>query len=138
MNNIIKVGVSGILIRDGRVLLGKRLPDDEALPNMYCSPGGRVEYKETLEAALFREFNEETGLHIHVHHLFSIEEGFSENGHTVMPFYIVTDIPPIHSPIAGDGFSLVGWYSVDDLIEIRTMITGMSKKALSKYFDVNL
>ena len=55
--------VSGALIlRDGRVLLGRRSPHRRICPNTWDMIGGHVEADETLEAALARELMEEIGV----------------------------------------------------------------------------
>lgn len=60
----IKLCATGILIRKGAVLLGKRVVDDPSYPGMWCTPGGGVEFGETIEEALKREFVEEVGLKV--------------------------------------------------------------------------
>ncbi|HAF66803.1 MAG TPA: DNA mismatch repair protein MutT [Clostridiales bacterium UBA9857] len=54
--------VAGILIRDGKVLLQKHLDDD----GLAFFPGGHVEFGETGEQALVREFREELSTDIRV------------------------------------------------------------------------
>lgn len=53
----------GALVRDGqnRVFVHRRTPDRRLLPGTWDIPGGHVEPGETLEAALAREIEEETG-----------------------------------------------------------------------------
>jgi mutator protein MutT len=55
-----KVGVGAVLIHEGRVLLIRR--GKEPLRGRWVVPGGTVELGETLEQALVREIEEETGL----------------------------------------------------------------------------
>lgn len=50
---------SGIIVRQGKVLLGNRLYDDA---NVWISPGGRCENGESPETALLRELAEEIGI----------------------------------------------------------------------------
>ena len=55
-----RVGVGVILIRDGRVLLGKRRNAHGA--GSWQFPGGHLEFGETIAACARREVREETGL----------------------------------------------------------------------------
>ncbi len=51
-----------ILIRDGRVLLGRRAPDRDVRPDRWDLIGGKRDPGETLEEALAREMREEIGV----------------------------------------------------------------------------
>jgi 8-oxo-dGTP pyrophosphatase MutT (NUDIX family) len=55
--------VSGILIRDGRILLTQRLPN-KSFPFCWETPGGKVDPGESLVDALAREWMEELRLDI--------------------------------------------------------------------------
>ena len=59
-----QLAVSAAIFRDGKVLLVRRA----RLPakGLYSLPGGRVEFGETLHAALHREVDEETALKIDI------------------------------------------------------------------------
>ena len=59
-----QLAVSGSIFRDGKILLVRRA----RLPakGIYSLPGGRVEFGETLHAALAREIDEETGLTVDI------------------------------------------------------------------------
>ncbi|KOP64804.1 DNA mismatch repair protein MutT [Bacillus sp. FJAT-18019] len=59
MNSLLQVRVTGILIEDERILLVKQSVSAE---RGWSLPGGRVEQGETLEEAMIREIQEETGL----------------------------------------------------------------------------
>lgn len=54
------VGVGVLVLRDGRVLLGRRLGAHGA--GTWALPGGHLEFGETVEACAARELAEETGL----------------------------------------------------------------------------
>lgn len=54
--------VAGILVRDGRVLLGHRHPSRRWFPACWDFPGGHVEHGEAGPAALRRELREELGI----------------------------------------------------------------------------
>ena len=55
-----QVGVGVLVLRDGRVLLGRRKGSHGA--GTWSAPGGRLEFGESLEACARRELLEETGL----------------------------------------------------------------------------
>jgi 8-oxo-dGTP pyrophosphatase MutT (NUDIX family) len=56
-----KVGVVGVLVREGRLLLIRRSQLVKA-PGRYCFPGGGMEPGETEEQTLVREMQEELGV----------------------------------------------------------------------------
>ena len=56
--------VSGVLTRNGAVLVEKRRADDEADPGLTLLPGGHVESEESLDQALKREMREELGIRV--------------------------------------------------------------------------
>jgi 8-oxo-dGTP diphosphatase len=58
------MGVSGLIIRDGKVLLVRR--GKEPFLGYWSLPGGSIEPGETPEEAVKREVLEETGLHVAV------------------------------------------------------------------------
>ncbi len=62
--NIPRVGVGVIIIRNGRILLGKRIGSHGA--GTWALPGGHLEYGEAVEDCAVREVLEETGLLIRV------------------------------------------------------------------------
>ncbi len=57
-----KVGVGVYIIKDNKVLMGKRL--GKHMSDCWCPPGGHLEYGETPEACAIREVAEETGITI--------------------------------------------------------------------------
>lgn len=134
---ILKLGASGILALDNKVLLGLRSSDDEALPNLWCSPGGGVEPKEYIDQAIQREFIEETFLRVQVVGCrSSVQERFSERGHTVLIFREVFPLDGLEDLGAGDGFDKVDWFTrreVKRLME-QGKVTPMTCAALWDLF----
>ena len=57
-----RVGVGAIVMRDGRVLLGRRIGSHGA--GTWALPGGHLEFGESAAACAAREVREETGLEI--------------------------------------------------------------------------
>ena len=50
-----------LFVRDGRLLLGRRSPNEEWFPDVWDLIGGHAKPNETPEAALLREVEEEIG-----------------------------------------------------------------------------
>jgi 8-oxo-dGTP diphosphatase len=59
-----QLAVSAAIFRDGKVLLVRRARSPAK--GFYSLPGGRVEFGETLHAALHREVDEETALKVEI------------------------------------------------------------------------
>lgn len=104
----IKLGVFGILRRDGKTLLGRRVVDDTSFPGLWCHPGGGIEVGEHHEKALCREFKEEVGIAVDVLPYLGVHEYHTEVKHTVLVF---REVSSDGVPQAGDGFSEVGWFT---------------------------
>ncbi len=58
---MVKVGIGVILLKDDKVLIGKR---KNSHAPYYSIPGGHLEIGETFEEAAIREVKEETGINI--------------------------------------------------------------------------
>ena len=82
------IGVAVIVVRDGRVLLGKRRNAHGA--GTWQFPGGHLEYGESIEACACRELFEETGLTIRRMHRgpYTNDVFEDENKHYVTLFVI--------------------------------------------------
>ncbi len=85
-----KVGVGVIVIKDGKVLLGKRKnAHGEAT---WCFPGGHLEFNEEIEDCAVREVKEETGISIK-----NIRRGpytndiFKEEGKHYVTLFVIAD-----------------------------------------------
>jgi ADP-ribose pyrophosphatase YjhB (NUDIX family) len=84
----------GILINDGAVAL-VRSSNPNHQPPLWWLPGGGIDFGETPEETLIREFHEETGLVVSDPQLFSVTSDLRrrDNGdriHTVRIIYTVT------------------------------------------------
>lgn len=60
MNNRPKVGIGVIVIKDNKILLGKR--KNSHGEGTWCFPGGHLEFNESWEDCVSRETMEETGV----------------------------------------------------------------------------
>lgn len=101
------VGVGAILIRDGKILLGKRHSDPEKAGSAlhgegtWTLPGGKVNYGETLEQGARREVVEETGLTIGRLVLVSVADDIVYDAHYVTVVFLCKDFseePEVREP----------------------------------------
>jgi 8-oxo-dGTP diphosphatase len=63
-SNIVKV-TAAILVKDNRILIARRGPDDQP-PDKWEFPGGKIEAHETAEQCLKREMKEEFDIDVDV------------------------------------------------------------------------
>lgn len=88
-----RLAAYGVVVRDGRVLLAmQRFPE----AGTWALPGGGVEFDETVEDAVVREFMEETGYEVAVdgllgirHHVVPAERRMHENGRPMKAVQVV-------------------------------------------------
>ena len=67
--NEIKVAVKGVLVKRDRMLVVQRSCKDETGAGTWENVGGVMDFGETFEQALVREFKEEAGLSVEVNRL---------------------------------------------------------------------
>ncbi len=85
-----KIVVSGVLTYKGKVLLVKRAPTEKFLPGNYEFPGGKVDFGETVDEALKREFQEETQLVVDVEEFIRSFSYVTGERHTVELVFFVS------------------------------------------------
>jgi mutator protein MutT len=83
------VGVGGVVVRGGKVLLIRR--GKEPLHGRWVVPGGTVELGETLEQALVREMQEETGLRVEPLEVLTVFDRIERDGQRVVYHYVIVD-----------------------------------------------
>jgi 8-oxo-dGTP diphosphatase len=83
------VGVGGVVILEGRVLLVRR--GKEPLRGRWVIPGGTVEPGETLEAALVREMQEETGVSVRPGEILVVFDRILREGEEIRYHYVIVD-----------------------------------------------
>jgi 8-oxo-dGTP diphosphatase len=83
------VGVGAVLIHEGRVLLIRR--GKEPLRGRWVVPGGTVELGETLEQALVREVQEETGLLVKPREVVAVFDRIQRDADRVDYHYVIVD-----------------------------------------------
>lgn len=84
----VRVRVCGICIKNNQLLLAKHDGIGEN-GSLWIPPGGGLEFSESAEAALKREFIEECGIHIDVEKLLFTNEFFKDPLHAIELFFKV-------------------------------------------------
>jgi 8-oxo-dGTP diphosphatase len=113
-----QLAVSAVIFRDDRILLVRRARSPAK--GLYSVPGGRVEFGETLHAALHREVDEETALKIDIVGLAGWREvlpGTAGSGH-----YLIMSFAARWSsgePILNDELDDFRWMAPDALGELK-------------------
>mmetsp|Transcript_83055 Transcript_83055/g.130645 ORF Transcript_83055/g.130645 Transcript_83055/m.130645 type:complete len:149 (-) Transcript_83055:62-508(-) len=116
------VGVGAFVFDErARVLLVKRSATSRTEPGTWARPGGAVEFGETNEQALRREFLEETGLRICDVELMDVTSNVTTKSHWVAIGYRakleVGCTPADAENREPDKHDELGWFSLDELPE---------------------
>jgi 8-oxo-dGTP diphosphatase len=112
-----EVAVGAVAVRAGALLLVRRGRGPAA--GEWSVPGGRVEPRETLHAAVVREVREETGLEVVVERFLGWVERIGDDSHFVILDFAVTVLDDSVAPVAGDDAAEVAWVPFGDLTELR-------------------
>ena len=74
----IRIRAAGILVKDGKILLVRHEKNDKSY---WLIPGGGVDFGETVEEAVIREYQEEVGLPIKVGPMVLVHDSIPPNKH---------------------------------------------------------
>jgi 8-oxo-dGTP diphosphatase len=113
-----QIAVSAAIFRDGKILLVRRARSPAK--GFYSLPGGRVEFGETLHAALTREVDEETSLKIEIVDLAGWREvvpGPAGGGHYLIMSFAARWIAK--EPVLNDELDDFGWLPPDALGDLK-------------------
>jgi 8-oxo-dGTP diphosphatase len=119
------VGMGVLVMREGRVLLGRRQGSHGA--GFYAAPGGHLEYGESFEETARREVREETGLEITNLRLLSVGAYFFERPEGKRHYVDVDFVceapagePQRMEPEKCEGWA---WYDLDNLPQPLFLVT---------------
>ena len=90
ISNRPKVGVGVIIIKDNKVLLGKRKGSHGA--GSWSFPGGHLEFNEEIEECAVREVREETGIEIkNIRRLTFTNDIFEKEKKHYVTLFVISD-----------------------------------------------
>jgi 8-oxo-dGTP diphosphatase len=113
-----QLAVSAAIFRDGKILLVRRARSPAK--GFYSLPGGRVEFGETLHAALHREVDEETALRIEIVDLAGWREvvpGTGGGGHYLIMSFAARWTA--REPVLNDEHDDFKWVDPDALDDLK-------------------
>jgi 8-oxo-dGTP diphosphatase len=113
-----QLAVSAVIFRDDRILLVRRARSPGQ--GFYSLPGGRVEFGESLHAALHREVDEETGLKIEIVGLAGWREvlpGTTGRGHYLIMSFASRWVAG--EPVLNDEHDDFKWLAPDGLSDLQ-------------------
>lgn len=110
-----KIGVGVLIVREGRLLLGRRRGSHGA--NSWSAPGGHLEFGETPDECARREVLEETGLVVGKLAKVAFTNDFfiAEKKHYVTLFMLTEDISGTPQRCEPDKCAGWEWFSADEL-----------------------
>ena len=120
-----QLAVSAAIFRDDKILLVRRA--GSPAKGFYSLPGGRVEFGETLHAALHREIGEETGLRIEILDLAGWREvvpGAAGGGHYLIMAFAARWT--FGDPVRNDELDDFRWLAPDALGDLK-ITTGLEE-----------
>jgi len=113
MNERPKVGIGVIVIRDGKILLGKRKGAHGE--GTWSFPGGHLESFETFEDAARREVKEETGIDIASSAVVTVTNDFFPDKHYITIYMESRENEGEPNNLEPDKCHGWDWFSWDDL-----------------------
>lgn len=144
MNNIEtkkpRVGVGVMLLKDNKVLLGKRHEDPKKADSelrgegTWTMPGGKVDFQETVLDAACREAFEETSIKIDKKNLeiLTVQDDIVPDSHFVTIGFLCKNFQGDAKVMEPDEITEWKWYNLDSLPE---KIFPPSQKMLNKYLN---
>ena len=127
---------AGLLVRDGRILLGHRAGWKPNWPNHWDAIGGRLEPGEAAEQALIREIGEEIGVGVlQSAFLADIAHPASANGTAhLSTIFAVLDWSGGEPANICDEHSEIGWFTPDEMDDLEPLAApeyrALARKAL--------
>lgn len=110
----------GVLIEDGRILLGKRSLQRKMYPNAWDLIGGHQEAGDTLDQTLVRELEEEIAVTPTTYREVTViaERSPEVHGEHAYHVYAVTACRGPGPKMQNDEHMKIGWFTVENAIKL--------------------
>ena len=131
------VGFGVMILKDNKILLGKRHENPEKASSMlrgagtWTMPGGKLEFEETFEEGAKREVMEETGIRLNDSRVICVNQDIIESAHFVTIGLFSEDFEGEPRVMEPDEITEWKWF---DLNELPKPLFFPSKKVLDNYF----
>ncbi len=115
------VGFGVMMMRDGKILLGKRHDDPEKASSelngagTWTMPGGKMDFGETFEEGAKREVLEETGIAINSLQVVCVNQDMVETAHFVTVGMFTDDFSGEPQVMEPDEITEWRWFPIDNL-----------------------
>ncbi len=135
---VARAGIGIILLKDGKVLLGKRNDDPKKASTelhtegMWTCPGGKLDFGEKLGEAVKREVLEETGIKLNKLKLVSVTDDIVPDAHFVTLGFFCEDFEGEPKLMEPEEIVEWKWFPVNELPEPMYI---PSQKSINNYLE---
>jgi len=132
------VGFGVMILKDNKLLLGKRHSDPEKASSLlhgegtWTMPGGKLHFGESFEQGAIREVNEETGLDVISSKVISISNDIVSDAHFVTIGLLCSEFKGQPRVMEPDEITEWQWFPINQLPE---PIFPPSEKVLKNYLE---
>lgn len=130
------VGFGIMILKEGKVLLGKRHDDPEKASSLlhgegtWTMPGGKLHFQEELKEAAAREVLEETNIKVKNLEIFSVSNDIVYDSHFITIGFFCDDFEGEPKVMESDEITTWGWFYLDNL---PSPIFSPSEKMIKNY-----
>jgi mutator protein MutT len=118
--------VCGVLFHNGKVLMAERYEPEQPEAHLKWEfPGGKVDFGETIEAAVIREFREETGCEVAVTTLLPITQTnyweYEWGIQQTLCFVYLCKLIREHTPPKDHHIAKIAWIPLEEVKELSSL-----------------
>ena len=137
-NKKMGVGIGIMILKDGKVLLGKRNEDPEKADSLlhgegtWTLPGGKLEFGESFEQGAKREIEEETGLKANKLEVICVTNDIVSDAHFVTVGLLCTEFEGEPAAMEPDEIVEWKWFMLNQL---PSPVFSPSEKIIKNYME---